>query len=447
MDDVKYTAWEVQTSKKWSDIEDALNYIHIDFIDYDHQKLVEFTLRLNKVLDRSEQEFSMALIEETKNLLEDLYGYAKYHFDREEQFMEVYQLPNIESHQREHIRILKLLEESINDYKSGKVKLTKRLKEQVMDWLMKHINVVDFDFFSLDNWSKNLVNAQCWEDVRPIIHLIGINDIDSQHQKLTEIAIETMKAIDKGLEHDVIQKHFESLIEFAKHHFNYEEKFIQTYGIQDTSEHNRLHEYFIETIRTFSQKVQQNDFDFNEMKIWILSWWIQHINVADQKCFDYKNWAYRLIEEAEDLEEVSVVLRLTNIDFIDTDHLALMELALLLNQQIQSREKVSGEDLKLLETQIQVTFDNIIQLAANHFDREEKLMMQHDMHDYRSHRAEHTEILDKMNTMKENFMSGKLYLSSNVKIVILEWWIQHTNTTDYRTFVQNYSHKSEEGAI
>lgn len=447
MDDIKYTAWEVQTSKKWSDIEEALNYIHIDFIDYDHQKLVEFTLRLNKVLDRSEREFSMALIEETKTLLDDLYVYAKYHFDREEQFMELYQLPNVESHKREHTRILKLLEESINDYKSGKVKLTKRLKAQVMDWLMKHINVIDFEFFSLDNWSKNLVNAECWEDVRPIIHLIGISDIDSQHQELTEIAIETMKAIDKGLEQPVIQKHFEALIDFAKFHFDYEEKFIQTYGIQDTSEHMRLHDYFIETVRSFSQKVKQNDFEFNEMKIWILSWWIQHINVTDQKCFDYKNWAYRLIETAETLEAVSVVLRLTDIDFIDADHLALMELSLLLNQQIQLRDNVSGEELKLLETRIHVTFDQIIQLAASHFDREEKFMRQHDMYDYRSHRAEHAEILDKMNTMKENFMSGKLYLSSNIKVVILEWWIQHTNTTDYRTFVQNDNHKSEEGVL
>lgn len=447
MDDSKYTAWEVQTSKKWSDIEEALNYIHIDFIDYDHQKLVEFTLRLNRVLDRSEREFSMSLLEETKNLLEDLYVYAKYHFDREEQFMEIYQLPNIEPHKREHIRILKLIEDSINDYKNGKVKLTKRLKEQVMDWLMKHINVVDFDFFSLDNWSKNLVNAQCWEDVRPIIHLIGISEIDSQHQELTEIAIDTMKAIDKGLDDDVIQKHFKSLIEFAKYHFEYEEKFILTYGIKDTSEHTKLHAYFIESIGAFSKKVQENDFDFNEMKIWILSWWIQHINVTDQRCFDYKNWAYQLIETAETLEEVSVALRLTDIDFIDTDHLALMELTLFLNRQVKAREKLYGEELKSLENQILTTFNKIIQLAADHFDREEKFMIQHDMHDYRVHRAEHVEILDKMKMMKENFMSGKLYLSSNVKVVILEWWIQHTNTTDYRTFVQNYIHETEEGAL
>lgn len=437
MKESKWIAWEVQTSRRWSDMEDVLKYINIDFIDYDHKMLVEFALKLNQVLDKSEKEFSLDLIETTKVLLDDLYKYAKDHFEREELFMDLYQLPNIEMHKREHKKILDLLMMSLNDYKAGKVKLTKHLKSQVMDWLINHINIVDYEFFSISNWSNNILNATTWNDVKPIIRLIGINEIDNQHQILTEIALENMRLIRMQSEPERIQKAFKDLIDYALFHFNYEAEFIEKYGIQDTGEHKAQHNHFVEAIKKYALEMKVDFSHFNEMKEWILMWWINHINTTDRLCFDYKNWAFKLMESAETLEDVAVVLRYTGVEFIDEDHIHLMALTLDLSKLIGKQDKAEVTDQAKIKVEILEVLDQIYQYAAGHFEREEKMMVDNNMSDYISHRSEHKGILVKLEQLQDNFGSGRLVLSGNIKTMILEWWIQHTNTTDYRTFVQN----------
>lgn len=435
----KWVAWEIQTSKRWSDVEDVLKFINIDFIDYDHKMLVEFALQLNQLLDRSGQEFSMDLIEETKVLLEELYQYAEDHFNREEQFMALYQLPKVDMHVREHKRILELLVSALNDYKAGKVKLTNQLKYQVMDWLINHINVTDYEFFNISNWSKNIINATSWEDVKPIIRLIGIGEIDTQHRKLTEIALENLKLINAQSSSIEINEAFKHLLNYANFHFDYEAQFIEKYHIPNTEVHHQEHDHFIDTIKKYSSEMQVDFSHFNEMKEWLLMWWINHINTTDRLCFDYKNWAIQLMESAEKLQDVEIVLRYTGIDFIDQDHLHLMDLTLELNKLIGTYDKTADVNLSEKKEGINDCLSRIYKCAEDHFKREEKLMEEQHMRDLVSHQAEHKGILEKLESLIENFKIGRIVLSGNIKTMILEWWIQHTNTTDYRTFVQNNS--------
>ncbi len=147
MNEEKWVAWSMQTSRSWADVKDVLKYTNIDFIDNDHRILIEYALDLNHVISKAQKNFTMELIHETKDVLVRFYDYAVEHFHREENFMDKYDLPEVEAHKREHGRILSILKAAIEDFESGKVKVSVKLKMQVMDWLIKHVNIIDFNFF------------------------------------------------------------------------------------------------------------------------------------------------------------------------------------------------------------------------------------------------------------------------------------------------------------
>lgn len=440
MDDEKWISWEVQTAKRWSDIEDVLKLVNVDFIDYDHRMLVEYAFKLNHIIDKAEIEFSLAFIGETKALLEDLYQYAKEHFTREENFMDLFALPNRPQHKREHTRILNMLEEQLDYFNSGKIKLTGRLRTQVMDWLIKHINGTDNQFFDISNWSYNIVKASDWNDVKAIISLTGIQEIDNQHQLVTETALKTLKNITNNPSDEIIEEECRKLTVNAAVHFDFEKEFMERWNIEGAENHLEQHAAYQEKIAQFSVELKKDPGQLEEMKKWILVWWIKHINYIDKEDFAYRNWVYQLIECAQKVEDVLEVLRKTGIEKVDNDHIALMSKTFDLYSLIQKSEQVTGEGAERdnLKKQVTAALDQTYELAAAHFTMEESLMELREMNDLRSHRAEHKEILKKISSMRENYVKSRLYLSANLKIMLLEWWIEHTNSTDYRTFVQNW---------
>jgi len=468
MNDEKWVAWAIQTSRKWADVEDILKYTNIDFIDNDHRILIEYALDLNRVITKAQTSFTMDLIHETKDVLNRFYEYAVDHFHREEIFMEFYMLPNVEAHKHEHNRILSILRRALDDFESGKVKVSVKLKMQVMDWLIKHVNIIDYNFFDINNWSNNLVNASHLDEIKPIIHLTGVGDIDHQHMTLTGMAIDLIHEVEKVLSDDEIIKCFDDFINYAKYHFEYEHQFMMKYSIAEMQDHLKEHDYFINKLTEYKHEALEKKMDLNSVKRWTLTWWIKHINLIDRKYFSFKSWASDVIEKAHTMDEVRDVLRLTGIEEVDQDHLALMEIIIKLNNEIRSFEaevlssKTAGgkktlkdlntfmtkgkipienmEDLHQLQEDQKATvikyLDEAFDIAKTHFQREERIMENRGISDLSAHKKEHILVLQNLKGIKENYESGLLDISSNIKKMILDWWIEHTNTTDFRTFVQ-----------
>lgn len=441
MNEEKWIAWEMQTAKRWTDMDDVLKYTNIDFIDLDHKTLAEYALKLNEAISKSENEFCLALIEEIKALLVDLYLYTQEHFAREEAFMDLYNLPNKDMHKKEHKKVLLMLSETIENIAKGKIKSINKLKTQIMDWLIKHINNTDYSFFEISNWGTNIINASDWNSIKPIIGLIGINEIDDQHQKLTSIMMKSMKNIADYPSDEVVEEECNNIIAYAEIHFNYETQFMEKYSIQESEQHIQIHDHFIQKIKYFSQEIKKEAKRIEEMKVWILTWWIKHINYLDKEYFKYENWAYKIIEKAEKLEDAKDVLRLTGLTEIDNDHIMMMSLTLDLNNLIRDNNDLMKDDG--IKEQIIIYLEKINSFAVAHFEREETIMEAHIIDDLRGHRTEHRKILNKIGKIKENYIAGRLYPSANIKAMILEWWILHTNTTDYRTFLQNYDRKEK----
>lgn len=465
MNDEKWVAWAMQTSKTWSDVKDVLKYTNIDFIDNDHRILIEYALDLNHVITKAQKSFSMELIHETKDVLTRFYNYAVEHFHREEIFMDKYELPEIEAHKREHNRILKILREALHDFESGKVKVSVKLKMQVMDWLIKHVNIIDFNFFEIGNWSENLMKATKLEEIKPIIHLTGIKDIDEQHMILTSKSIDMMNALSDGISDTEIAEYFDDFIEYALYHFEYEHQFMLKYSIPQMEDHLEKHDYFIEKMRSFKTDSLNHACDVHDVKTWVLTWWISHINQTDKDYFSYSNWAFDVINGATSMEEVEVVLRRTGHKEIDLEHLALMELMIRFNDELRQpedenpvgiaenkvdelrsfiRKHKSGEKKNDRDIAIKYLHD-AYEIAKKHFAHEETIMEKLGAHDIASHKKEHQHILKKLEALNSNFENELLDASSNLKTMILEWWIEHTNTTDFRTFVLRNEEIFKEG--
>ncbi len=458
MNEEKWVAWAMQTSKSWSDVEDVLRFTHIDFIDNDHRILIEHALELNHVISKAQRYYSMELIHETKDVLNRFYTYAVEHFNHEEVFMDKYDLPDADAHKREHKRILDILSAALKDFESGKIKVSIKLKMQVMDWLIKHVNIVDYNFFKIEKWSDNLLKATRIEDVKPIIHLTGIGEIDKQHMKLTAQSIEMMNALSRDIDVEEVNDIIDSFIDYTRYHFEFEHQFMLKYKIEDVESHLNEHAYFINKMKTFKHDVIDGQADIHEIKTWLLTWWINHINLTDKSYFDYSNWASEVILNATAIEDIEVVLSRTGIAEVDQDHLGLMEIMIHLYNEINAHSegkkpvlstgngnriadlkqfmdtRMSDSEMEYRERVLKY-LDDAYALAKNHFLREERIMSEIGAHDIVSHKNEHQHILEKLEKIKYNLEHDLLDVSANIKTMILKWWIEHTNTTDFRTFV------------
>jgi len=428
MNDEKWIAWKLQTSKTWEDMKDVLALTKIDFIDYDHKILVEYAIKLNILLHQFDLDFSLELVHEINLLLNNLYDYAVEHFKREEDFMAAYKLPGINQHLMEHGRILRMIREAIDDYEKGKVTVSHDLKIQVMEWLINHINKIDYEFFDLKHWQDNLIAADNWDAIKDIICLTGVNEVDRQHKDITVSVLNLFKLNVEEMSIRQLEEVFSEFSSLVKDHFDFEESFMIRYGIEDIHHNLDEHIYFINRLKKFPSEIFNQKSSMVDVKVWIISWWINHINVVDHDTFTSDGWMIHAIETSKNVDDMIELLRLTHVDNIDHDHTVFVELTFKLNTLIND-EADKSEILSLLEKMYHV--------AESHFKREEAVMIKHDLKDYASHLSEHHMILDRLNEIIKNFREERLFASRNIKTMILDWWIHHTNTVDYRTFVIN----------
>ncbi|MBT3254746.1 MAG: bacteriohemerythrin [Candidatus Marinimicrobia bacterium] len=82
---------------KWTD---DMSIDH-GFIDEDHKKLFDIANRVDQLNHPNRR------AEELKQTIRELYDYVKYHFEREELFMQEIQYPNADVHHEKHEAIVK----------------------------------------------------------------------------------------------------------------------------------------------------------------------------------------------------------------------------------------------------------------------------------------------------------------------------------------------------
>ncbi|MEI8396360.1 MAG: hemerythrin family protein [Rhodospirillaceae bacterium] len=110
--------------------------VGVQTIDEEHQLLIGV---LNRIIESLGSPSQYAVVD---RVLRDLFAYADYHFEHEEDLMMSYSYPDIESHRAEHlifISRLRQIDKGLSDGSAG----VEDLARFVMSWFVNHILKVD----------------------------------------------------------------------------------------------------------------------------------------------------------------------------------------------------------------------------------------------------------------------------------------------------------------
>ena len=114
--------------------------VGIGKIDRQHRHLFEI---INKLIDRSGSCGDLKLVSET---LTEMLNYAKEHFTTEEELMQEYGYPEIESHKEQHIYFFKTTAELSINALNNQSMVSREIVEFLKLWLTLHILKCDMKY-------------------------------------------------------------------------------------------------------------------------------------------------------------------------------------------------------------------------------------------------------------------------------------------------------------
>ena len=113
---------------------------------------------------------------------------------------------------------------------------------------------------------------------------IGIQSMDSQHQRWIGLMNELYDAMRTGKAKAVVGRTLTSMLEYTQTHFTSEEKLIATYDYPEFKDHKQVHKEFIERIEGLSHRQQSHDDALtSEVMNFLKEWLINHIQSVDRQ--------------------------------------------------------------------------------------------------------------------------------------------------------------------
>lgn len=437
MNNREWGRWVMQTARTWDDLSPVIRVCGLDSVDDDHRRMIEYALEVNSLIETMKQpRLSMETIKREGRFLIDFFDYTAGHFRREEEILARYGLPRLESHKIQHKEILSMMEGVIRQFDSGQINVTKSLKVSVMDWVVSHINEVDYETFKVENWAWLLESAKSWDDLSVFIRQMGVDDIDKQHRNLTVNSLELCHILEnaqgQNMSSESVLPFFEDFKTQIAGHFTYEEAFMARQGIEGLADHRGRHRGFIHQFETFESELRNaGSLDASKFARSILSWWVNHINDTDYATFCKNAWQYSSLERAQTLDQVAGIVRSTGVPEFDHEHRQLVELTVSLGDF----RETPGEVLGILE-KLQVA-------AKSHFAHEEGFLERAGYPGLANHRVEHARLVVALQDHVAHYRAGRIGEIDDLRVRMLDWIVSHTNGYDYDTFVRSGFFKSE----
>ncbi len=113
---------------------------------------------------------------------------------------------------------------------------------------------------------------------------LGVSEIDSQHKELISIINQVLEKVKSGSSDAVIDGLLAQLREYAVHHFNSEEKFMEKIDYPDILKHKQLHKQLKDKVKFFqSARFRKEEVSWDEVKELLTRWLIEHILREDYK--------------------------------------------------------------------------------------------------------------------------------------------------------------------
>ena len=265
-----------------------------------------------------------------------------------------------------------------------------------------------------------------WDDIADVVRRTSIDIIDDDHQKLTELTLQINNLLDASKEGrfslEAIEKQryiLESLYVYAEHHFLREEDLIEKLGLPDREIQSKQHEIFLNMLRKALDDFNQGRLTVSiHLRQWILEWWVNHINKVDYHTFQQENLIERVLARPETWTHLVLLIKPTGVEVIDAEHRRLIRVA---SQWVNALQ--SGQDglASLMELE---------HCASEHFQNEERLIVQHGLPGIDEQRTLHANFLKNLRSLSLSKVADPV---ESVRL-ILNWWISHINEADSISF-------------
>lgn len=139
-----------------------------------------------------------------------------------------------------------------------------------------------------------------------------------------------------------------------------------------------------------------------------------------------------ILQTSNEWEDVSDVLEMTGFSIIDNDHKQLIRYILRLNEVIELFESNKMDILSLGRERD--LLDDFLNYTKHHFGTEELILKKFKMDNLELQKEQHRIIIDKIQDSIAEFESGKIMITSSLKVELLDWIIDHVNKIDKDTF-------------
>lgn len=426
-DEKAYIRWVMQTARTWTDISNLVTRTGIEVVDRDHLRLAHFALEINRIIRIFESgQFTLSDIQHLEKLLKRLYDYAALHFEREEALMQRYRVPELAAHTAEHAHLLHMLRGHIADFQSGKLTVALHLKLAIIEWLVHHINEVDYRHFQDTDWLDTLMHDTLnWSDLSIVVTRIGYAPIDHQH--MAELAFAIEKRLASG-QRDQLPALLGQMRDCASAHFHAEETYMALHQVPEQNVHQAQHQLFLANLAQFTRELEAGQLSPVAFKQQVLKWWINHINHVDYAAFCMEDRLMQIMNQTQTVDALSDYIFKTGEQDIDDEHFQLLHWSLKLNQQFS--DAAQDSTAKVVDV-----LDALTRVSTMHFTHEEALIKADRLPNLKDQQEAHAHYLTIMRDTRQHLLSGKLELGSNIKRMILGWWVQHINGLDYETFV------------
>jgi hemerythrin-like metal-binding protein len=424
-----WARWVMQTARVWEDITGIIKKTEVEHIDTDHKILTEITLAINNILGQGGN-FSLEWVAEQNRVLDHLYIFAEHHFQREEQIIADYDLPNADLQKKQHEKFLAMVRSSIDDFQHGRLTVGINLKNRILEWWVNHINHLDHDTFCRENWTQALLKkALTWQELAEITKPSYIDEIDQAHRSMTEITLQLHDSIlASGGEEHLIDL-FRQMEECAVAHFQVEEEMIRRHSLPGLALQVQQHQKFLRELQGYLGEIQRGTLQPDLVRYQLLNWWIHHVNSVDTDSFSLEQLADHVLLVAKTWEELSPFIRRIGVAIIDEEHRTITGYILELNQMFSS--SAGDADVR---SSLQQKFAQLISSTQIHFAREEKIMADRHSQLAKLHVAEHHRFLSMVHSYQEGFLAGRLNMTRNLQRLMLIWWVNHISQYDYPTF-------------
>ncbi|MFC1528417.1 bacteriohemerythrin [Candidatus Latescibacterota bacterium] len=113
---------------------------------------------------------------------------------------------------------------------------------------------------------------------------VNIKEVDNQHVTLFEIANKLHSSLKSGQGSTILNPLLNSLVDYVKTHFAYEEKWMAKYNYPELSKQKQEHLTFVSELKNFIQKYQKRTpLLAREILLYLGGWIRKHIIENDKK--------------------------------------------------------------------------------------------------------------------------------------------------------------------